>query len=268
MRSARVYRTEAIVLHHREIGEADKVLTIYSADQGKFDAIAKGVRRPTSRKSGHLEELSHSSLLLAHGRTLDVVTQCEVLESFASLRDDLSRLSAAVYLAELVERFSVERQENYPLYHALLEALRGLDAGNSPDLTLRWFEVQLLEHSGFAPQLRACAACHGPIEPVVNSFSPQAGGVVCPNCRGMEAALRPLTVNALKVLRLLQTSGYAAALRLRLPQGLAAELEDHLHRYIRHVLEHELRSREFLRSLRELEDGRVLPPAAGEPVLP
>jgi DNA repair protein RecO (recombination protein O) len=79
MRSARVYRTEAIVLHHREIGEADKVLTIYSADQGKFDAIAKGVRRPTSRKSGHLEELSHSSLLLAHGRTLDVVTQCEVL---------------------------------------------------------------------------------------------------------------------------------------------------------------------------------------------
>jgi DNA repair protein RecO (recombination protein O) len=178
------------------------------------------------------------------------------------------RLSAAVYLAELVERFSVERQENYPLYHALLEALRGLDAGNSPDLTLRWFEVQLLEHSGFAPQLRACAACHGPIEPVVNSFSPQAGGVVCPNCRGMEAALRPLTVNALKVLRLLQTSGYAAALRLRLPQGLAAELEDHLHRYIRHVLEHELRSREFLRSLRELEDGRVLPPAAGEPVLP
>src|SRR5581483_2273902 len=109
MRTPRVYRTEAIVLHHRELGEADKVLTLYSPDLGKFDAIAKGVRRPTSRKSGHLEELSHSTLLLAHGRTLEVVTQCELLESFAGLREDLSRLGAAVYLAELVERFSAER---------------------------------------------------------------------------------------------------------------------------------------------------------------
>jgi DNA repair protein RecO (recombination protein O) len=254
MRPARVYRAEAIVLRHRKIGEADKVLTLYSAEHGKFDAVAKGVRRPTSRKSGHLEELSHSSLLLAHGRTLDIVTQCEVLDSFASLRSDLRRLSAALYLAELVDRFSAEQQENIAVYRALLESLHGLAAGHDTDLTLRWFEIQLLDDSGFQPQLRLCSACHGPVEAVVNVFSPAAGGVVCTNCRAGEAAVRPLTVNALKVMRLLQSRPYSDVLKLRMPQGLTAEIEDHLHRYIRHVLEHEVRSREFFRSLRDLTD--------------
>src|SRR5580700_1429490 len=99
MRPSRLYRTEALILRERRIGEADKILTLYSLDRGKFDAIAKGVRRPTSRKSGHLEVLTRVSLLLASGRSLDVITQSETVESFAVLRDDLERLSRAIYVA-------------------------------------------------------------------------------------------------------------------------------------------------------------------------
>ena len=240
------------MLRHRKIGEADRILTIFSAEQGKFDVIAKGVRRPTSRKSGHLEELSRTSLLLAQGRTLDVITQCEVIESLAALRGDLERLSAGFYLAELVDRFSAERQENLAIYKLLLECLRGLETGGAAAATLRYFEVQLLSYSGFQPQLRVCASCRGAIEAVVNSFSSSAGGVVCGNCRVEEGALLPLSVNGLKVMRLLQTGSYVDALRLRATPALTSELEEHLRRYLRHVLEHEVRSGEFLRSVRSL----------------
>lgn len=257
MRSPRIYRIEAVVLRHRKIGEADRVLTVFSADQGKFDVIAKGVRRPTSRKSGHLEELSHSSLLLAQGRSLDVVTQCEVIESLANLKSDLERLSAAFYLAELVNRFTAERQENHAIYQLLLRCLRGLDGGGAAGVTLRYFEMQLLGYAGFQPQLRVCASCRGSIDPVLNAFSPTAGGVVCGNCRVEQSMLSPLTVNGLKVLRLLQEGSYADALRLRLTGVLTSETEEHLGRYLKHVLEREIRSGEFLRSLRSLPSGTL-----------
>jgi DNA repair protein RecO (recombination protein O) len=241
-----------VVLRHRRLGEADRILTIISRDQGKFDVVAKGVRRPRSHKSGHLEELSHSSLLLAKGRSLDTVTQCETVESFASLRTGLEALGAGIYIAELVERFTEERQENRLIYDLLLLCLRGLDLARDKTLTIRFFEMQLLEHAGFQPQLQVCAACAGRIEAVVNVFSGAAGGIVCEACRIDSSVLRPLSVNGLKVLRHLQTNSYEQCLRLRLDQALAAEVEDLLGRYLRYVLEHEVRSAAFLQSLRSL----------------
>jgi DNA repair protein RecO (recombination protein O) len=268
MRAPRVYRTEAIVLRHRRIGEADTILTLYTPEHGKFDAIAKGVRRPTSRKSGHLEELSRSSLLLARGHSLDVITQCQLIESFTSLRSDLPRLSRALYVAELVDRFSADRQENEAVYSLLSATLGQLAEAQEPDQTVRYFELQLLALTGFQPQLRSCASCRGPVDAVINSFSPAAGGVICTNCRAFETSLRPLTVNALKVLRLLQDGSGGEARRLRLTPVLAMEIEEHLNRYIQHILEREVRSRAFMRSVREplpVSNNPAL--AAGERVL-
>jgi DNA repair protein RecO (recombination protein O) len=267
MRSSRLYRTDAIVLRHRKIGEADKILTLYTPQSGKFDVIAKGIRRPTSRKAGHLEELSQSSLLLARGRTLDVVTQCELVQGFAALRSDLARLSAGLYLAELVDRFSPEREQNEQLFALLLRSLRALADGRDSWLTLRSFELQLLQQTGFAPQLRLCAACHGVLEPVVNAFSPAAGGAVCVDCRGRETDLRPLSVNALKVLRLLQEQRPGQLSRLRAAQSLSSEIEEHLQRYIRHVLERDVRSRDFLRSVQSDQTTSIEVGVTQEPVV-
>ena len=171
MRPARVYRAEAIILRDRKLGEADKVITLYTAEYGKLDAVAKGVRRITSRKRGHLEELSQSSLLLAHGRTLDVITQTETVASFAALRSDLERLSRALYVAELVNRFTVERLENVALYRLTLDVFRRLSEETALDAIVRYFELHLLRLSGFQPQLQRCAACHGAIGPVFRTIS-------------------------------------------------------------------------------------------------
>jgi DNA repair protein RecO (recombination protein O) len=250
MSAPHVYKTEAIVLRHQKLGEADKVLRLYTPSLGKLDVVAKGVRRPNSRKSGHVEVLSRTSLLIARARTLDLVTQGEGIESFATLRTDLQRLSRALYCAELVDRFSAERIENYPLYCLLLDTLHRLAERDDLDLISCYFELHLLELNGYRPQLQSCTICHSALAPVVNYFSPAAGGVVCSACRLTEASLRPLTVNALKVMRLLQSAAFADATRVRLSPVLLAEIEEHLRLYTRYVLERDVRSFEFVQLVR------------------
>lgn len=250
MSTPHVYKTEAIILHHQKLGEADKVLRFMTPSLGKLEAIAKGVRRLKSRKAGHVEVLSRTSLLIARGRTLDVVTQTEGIESFAALRGDLERLSRAMYAAELVDRFSAERIENYPVYYLLLETLRRLAEREELDLVIRYLELHLLDLSGYRPQLQVCTSCHATLQPTVNYFSPAAGGVVCSGCRLGGASLRPLTVNALKVMRLIQTSLFADVARIRLSSPLLGEIEEHLRLYIRYMLERDVRSRDFIQTVR------------------
>jgi DNA repair protein RecO (recombination protein O) len=105
MRRERLYRTEAIVIKRSDFFEADRLLTLYTPKLGKIRAIAKGVRKPTSRKSGHVELFTHSQLLIAKGRNLDIVTQAETVHAFRSLREDLLRTTYAFYGAELLDLF-------------------------------------------------------------------------------------------------------------------------------------------------------------------
>src|SRR3989304_6583825 len=167
----RVYKTEAIVLRQRKLGEADKIIVLYTPNYGKLEAVSKGVRRPKSRLAGHLEVLTYTSAMLAQGRNLDVVTQAQAIESFAPLREDLDRLSRAIYAAELVDRFSPEGAESFHIFQLLLATLRRLAAGASADVALRCFEMQLLNLAGFQPQLPSCLGCRRPLTPVPHYFS-------------------------------------------------------------------------------------------------
>ena len=124
----RVYTTEGVILRRRNIGEADTIFTVFSPTEGKFDAVAKGVRKPRSHMRGHLEPLTRSKLLLAHGRTLDVFTQAETITGYRTLREDLDLCGAAVYCAELVVRFTAERQEHRELYELLIDILDAFGA--------------------------------------------------------------------------------------------------------------------------------------------
>jgi DNA repair protein RecO (recombination protein O) len=250
MPAPRVYKTEAIVLRQRKLGEADKIVTLFTPNYGKLEAVAKGVRRPKSRLAGHLEVLTYTSAMLAQGRNLDVVTQAQAIESFAPLREDLDRLSRALYADELVDRFSPEGAESYHTFQLLLTTLRRLAGGASADVVLRYFEMQLLNLAGFQPQLHNCLGCQRPLTPAPNYFSPAAGGVLCPSCGAGAVSSRPLSVSALKVLRLLQDGAFGDVLRVRIGPGLAQEVEFHLRAYVIHVLERDVRSAAFIDRLR------------------
>ena len=250
MTTPRIYKTEAIVLRQRKLGEAGKIVTLYTPNYGKLDAVAKGVRRPKSRLAGHLEVLTHTAVMLAHGRNLDIVTQAQAMESFAPLRADLHRLSRALYAAELVDRFSPEGAESYHVFQLLLATLRRLTAARNVDTVLRHLEMQLLTLSGFQPQLARCVNCERALAATPNYFSPAAGGVLCPSCGPEAAGSRPLSLNALKVMRLLQSGSFAELSRVRIGPDLAQEVEMHLRAYLIHVLERDVRSVGFIDRLR------------------
>lgn len=246
----RVYKTPAIVLRQRRLGDADKIVTLYTASYGKLDAVAKGVRRLTSRLAGHVEPLNHGAYLLARGRSLDIITQAQAIETFQPLRDDLDRLSRALYAAELVDRATEERAENFALYRLLLDTLRRLAQRDDLDLVLRFFEMSLLGQLGYRPEVGQCVVCGRAPEAEGNAWAPGAGGLVCRRCRPEEQSLRPLSANALKVLRLLQGGSFPEVARLRISPELAEELERRLREAIHYALERDVRSASFLDAVR------------------
>ncbi len=244
----RTYKTEAVVLRQTPLGEADRILTLFTPDKGKLRAVAKGVRRPKSRFGGHVELLNHVSVSLAEGRNLDVLTDVEAVQSFRGLRDDLQGLSRAMYVAELVDRFSIERSPNPAVYRMLVDALARLEETEGRELLLRHFEMNLLERSGYKPELLVCVDCRSTLEPADHYFSSANGGALCPACRvRADGSVIPISLNGMKVLRLLQRdANFAAAAGLNIPPTLLAELERLLRSYIRYLVERELKSAEFV----------------------
>jgi DNA repair protein RecO (recombination protein O) len=246
MSAPRSYRTEAIVLRRTEYGEADRIITFYTPDYGKIKAIAKGVRKPKSKLAGIVELFTHSTLMISHGHGLDIVSQGEAIHSFVPLKSDLNRSACAFYLVELVSRFTAEHQENIAIFDLLLNTLVELCQTTDSDILLRCFETNLLQHLGYRPNLHRCITCNMLLRPVANYFSASGGGIVCPACNGTEPVARPISVNAIKVLRLLQTSDYAAICRVHVGKPLASEVEQTLRSYIEYVLERRVRSASWL----------------------
>jgi DNA repair protein RecO (recombination protein O) len=246
---ARLYKTEGIVLRSMDLGEADRVLTVLTPRLGKLRVIAKGIRRPRSRLGGGLEPFSDVHLVLAVGRTFDVVTQVALEDPHLGLRDDLHSTAAAWYLVELVDRFCEGSAESHQAFELLGQGLAALDAAPaevSREVVTRWFELHLLDAMGFRPELAQCLECGAAIEPDSNAYSPAAGGVLGPECANDAPGARAVSAAALKVMRHLQRSRLTDVLRLRLPPAAQREVERLLHATLSAVLERELRSRDFL----------------------
>jgi DNA repair protein RecO (recombination protein O) len=261
-RRQRLYRTEAIVLKRRDYGEADRLLTVFTPQRGKLVLLAKGVRKLHSRKAGHVELFTLSTLLVAKGRTWDLVTQAETIEPFLALRDDLLRTSYAHYCAELLDGFTQEQDAQPAAFALLKEALGRLAAGELPRLVARTYELRLLALAGYQPELFACVACQDPLEPLTNYFSVTDGGVLCPKHGEGKAGAEPLPLPVFKALRFIQTRDWEDVRRLSLSPGLHGELERLLQGYIIYQLERNLRSVAFLRILQE-QLGAVEPLRAG-----
>ena len=249
MAEPRTYQTEALVIKRTKLGEADRILVLYTPN-GKIKAIAKGAVKPGSKFGGHVELLIHSQLLLAKGRNFDIVTQCQTISSFMALKEDLKRMTAGLYLSELLDAFTEEDMPDRGIFNMVIETLHQLSTARSINTILRYFELHILEHAGYKPQLQRCADCNTSLQPVTNCFCPAQGGVLCVECGFEEPVTRPLSLNALKVLRLWQTCDFATAQKVNINSELALELELILREYIRYIIERQIRSTDFLDKLR------------------
>ncbi len=270
MSRTRTYQTEAIIIKKTRLGEADRILTLYTPEMGKIQGVAKGVRRPKSKLSGHLELLTYSMVSLAHGRNLDTIIGSQTIESFLPLKSELELGAYALYATELVNQFGVERQENRRLFSLLLEMMEQLcqqnDVGipyqienkNYPVTSglLRYFELHLLEEAGYRPQLGQCVTCRKTLSDTANYFSASGGGMVCPDCRLKHAYTYPISPEALDSLRQLQEGDWPTSNQLNRDMAVHREMEFVIRNYLRYLLERELRSVAWLDTLMGMHESK------------
>jgi DNA repair protein RecO (recombination protein O) len=245
------FHAEAVVLRHNDWGEADRILVLYTREMGKLRAVAKGVRKIRSRKAGHLEPFTRVRLYLARARDLPIITQAETVEAYQPIREDLLRTGYAIYLLELIDRFTYEEGSNRLLYSLLTDSLARLAGLEPPWLVARYYEMQLLDGVGYRPELFNCVNCRREIKAEDQFFSNLTGGVLCPECGVGQPGARGVSMQALKYLRHLQRSSYAEASRVSILPPVTLEMESLLYGYLTFLLERNLNTPTFLREVRE-----------------
>jgi DNA repair protein RecO (recombination protein O) len=236
-----LFRDRGVVLRTYRLGEADRIVVFLTEQHGKVRAVAKGIRKTTSKFGARLEPLTHVDLLLWQGRgDLDIVNQVEVLDTFRAVREDLNRVAKGISLLEVTDQMAQERHPDRQLYSMLVGALRALsDPDNDPLLLAPSFFLKALVLEGAAPVLDACASCGEPDGEVeLVAFDLVEGGTLCRRCRRG----RPMSPAALDLLRRILGGDLAAVLKTYNTPGAeevaelaTAAMEGHLDRRIRSV---------------------------------
>jgi DNA repair protein RecO (recombination protein O) len=201
-----VYKSKGIVLRSISYGEADRILDLYTRDAGLVSAIAKGIRRTRSRFGARLEPLSCVDFVAYHGRTLDTVTQAEVLRSFHGVREDLARFEAAAGMAGSVRALSGGDEADRRVFNLLYNGLDALERRESGfDCVEAAFGLKLSMLAGYAPQLDDCLSCGIELDQAAEPlyFAPNHGGVLCQECRTATGDAFPMPPGTLDRLRVL-----------------------------------------------------------------
>ncbi|WP_310963017.1 DNA repair protein RecO [Nocardioides terrisoli] len=186
-----LYSDEGVVLRTRKLAEADRIITLLTRQHGVVRAVAKGVRRTSSKFGSRLEPFTHVDLQLAQGRNLDTITQAVTRDPFGSvIGGDYDRYTAASVMLETAERLvPEEREPSLQQYLLLVGGLRAMAAGqHRPGDVLASFLLRSLSVAGWAPSFDGCARCG--LEGPHTAFHPAAGGMLCAGCR-MPGAARP-----------------------------------------------------------------------------
>lgn len=220
----RIRRLRALILHRTPAREKDRVVEVFSREEGRLRLLAAGVRRTLSRRAGHLEPLMESALVVSASPRGDSVRDARVLQSFPRIREDLQRLRVAYYIAHLLREGTGEHLPDLRLYDAVRALLGTLDRPDTrvAPLVALSADVQLLRHLGSLPDASACARCRRPLARGAFSLDARGLGFLCRQCAPEETA-SPFLTDAVKLLRLLSARPVPPS-RLRVPQGVIEEL--------------------------------------------
>lgn len=238
-----LYKDEGIVLKTIKLGEADRIVTIFTRQLGKVRAVAKGVRKTKSRFGGRLEPFTRVNLMAYQGRNgLDTVTSVDVIEAFSELRKDYEGLTTAAVLAEVVEKITPDREQALPTYQLLIQGMRALDEGKGATLVPA-FLIKLLAESGFNPELDQCAGCGE--DAFLGGFSPSFGGAICEGCWPQDQDAIGVSPDRLASMAHLLANGFGH----HLDGETITEVTYLLRRYAEFHLERPLRSLGMLRAV-------------------
>lgn len=235
-----LYKIEGIVLRRRNLGEADRLVTVLSRDRGKLTVVARGSRRPRSRLGGRLEPSIRFRALVAEGRTLDVISQVEVLDAHAALRSDLERMGAAAVVLELADRGLADRHPHPDVFRLLASAL-GLVRAGATEIAGLWFAARLLVLTGHRPAVTRCVACGRRLSETT-LWSTALGGCLHARCRAKDLQAIATSQGAVALLGFLLDAQPAAIPRLRPAPGDLTAAGDVLRGYAEACWETRLRA--------------------------
>lgn len=245
-----VYKTEGIVLRTRNLGEADRIVTIYTSRNGKVDAVARGSRKAKSRMAGAIQLFTLGHYMIYPGRSLDRLTGADIIDSMVGVRDDLIKLAHGSYVAELADVMTMPGEPGEELFRLLLDTLTALHALHEPALVIRRFEIGLMHLLGYAPHLNSCVHC-GSADGVDSSprLSAKEGGLLCPACGSQDGSAIKVTRATIKwMIRLPETPAERLGI-FRLSDDEHKLLARVLRAYVDYRLPRPLKSVSFLDSL-------------------
>jgi DNA repair protein RecO (recombination protein O) len=245
----RTYRANAIVLRRINIGEADRVLTLYTREKGKLSAIAKGARKHLSKFSGATELLTYGRFFMATGRDLDVLTQVEIKESFPGIRRDLACIAHATHVIELTNALVEEHEPHYDLFDTLLSALYMIEGGIDPEIVARYYELQSMSILGYRPEINSCTRCGTVKDSEELPFSPSLGGRVCDSCGPLPDDVVCLSCESVLVISKLLEAEPETLRKLVLSPEVKGEIAHFMKWHIRYRLDRELKSADLMQTL-------------------
>jgi DNA repair protein RecO (recombination protein O) len=247
--SERIRKVEAVIISHKDFGEADRLIRLFSLEHGKLNAIAKGARKIRSRKAAHIEPFTYAALVLAKGQSFWIITQADTKNTYPAIRADLRKTAKSAYILELADQLTGDEQAEPAIFHLITAALQRIDAVEDPFNAVLNFELRMLDHTGFKPEFFRCVSCRKDIQPEDQFFSVRLGGVLCPDCGKLETSPIPASKNTLRHLRHFQRSPYSKLAGLQVDDKTAREIYRLLNPYISYVTERRLNSPEFLKQI-------------------
>ena len=247
-------QTEAVVLRLLDYGDSDRIVTFFTVDHGKLAGFAKSARKSTKRFGNALELFSHGMVFFVRrGGNLVFIEKCDVINHHARIRNDLESTLAASYMAELVERFTIEEKPIPSLFSLFVRFLRFAETGPPSELLLRLFELSLLTETGYKPHLERCVACGTHVDAIAHPlFSPQDGGILCERCAPPSSDAFALSPGTVKMLLMGQRLDLDKLHRLvPSPQSLR-ESREFMQHFIRYILGRDIQSLFVLNQIRRL----------------
>ena len=249
------FASEGIILKRKNYGEADKLITIFTKNRGKIKAVAKGVRKITSRRASSLELFNHVKIFLHQTKGLPILTEAQSQNTFLELKEDLNKLSIGFLVLELIDRLFEEEQDNRVVFDLLVDTLLCIDKSETLLEAKKFqtsFQIKLLTQVGYLPQLYNCTICDIKLEEKVTFLAPNSGGLIDKNCNQNILLSREIAPEEVKVLRFLNKEDLSLVQRLKLDQNLLNQSADLLNYYTVYFLEKNLNSLEFTENLQKI----------------
>ncbi|MDD3904969.1 MAG: DNA repair protein RecO [Candidatus Omnitrophica bacterium] len=245
-----IQKTEGILLRRQDLRETSLILTFYTRDFGKIKGIVRGVRgsRPGTIGGASMEIFALDDIVFYERRKSDIFTisQCDLLDFFAPVRESLEKTAYAAYLIELIDSITALGDKSAEAFELLLNSLRLLGGDVSTKRVVRIFEIKLLNILGLMPTLSSCTACGGEVDSVAR-FSLRNGGLICKKCLSSDRDARPILQGTVKFIEHIRALPFERVARIKVTSEVGHELERTLRRFLDYHIERRLKTVEFLK---------------------